>query len=97
MTISSSSHFSESLSYALSVRTAWRNGGLDGFCALVFEDFRGCRESARRFGHIVDNENVAAFDFADKACRFDNLRAYSAFGDKSQLAVEKRGVSLCAF
>ena len=56
--------------------------------AMLFQDGSRGGKRAGRFGQIIDQENIAALDFADDIKRFGFRRAFPLLGDNGELAPE---------
>lgn len=69
----------------------------DGLGAVFAKQFRRRAERSRRFRHVVNEDNVATFDFADEI-RGLNLRCgNAALGDESDREIEQVGDGACSF
>jgi len=68
------------------------DAGEDAFGAVFVEDLGGGGEGAGGFGHVVDEEDVAAFDLADDVHRFDAGGGDAVFGDDGEFGAEGVGV-----
>ncbi len=68
--------------------------GIDPLGSMLVENFRGGGEGACGLGHVVHQEDVAAFDLADDVHGFDSGGADAVFGDDGELGTE--GVCISA-
>ena len=60
----------------------------DAFGAAFFKEAGGGGEGAGGFGHVVDEEDVAAFDFADDIDGLDLGGAAAVLGDNGEVCAE---------
>jgi len=68
------------------------HGGADGARAVFPEHFRGGDQCSGGFGDVVNEEDVAAVDFADHVGGFHFRRGAAFFGDEAEAGAEDVGV-----
>jgi len=74
------------------VEDAVADCGADTPSAVFAEHFSGGGQSTRRLGDVVDEENVAAFDFTDDIDRFNRGRVFAFFGHETETGAKDVGV-----
>lgn len=65
--------------------------------AVFFQNFCGGDERASGLGHVIDEKNVAAFDFADHVHCFDFGGGNAVFRDDGEFCAESIGVRASHF
>jgi len=68
------------------------DGGEDIACAVFVKDVGGGGEGAGGFGHVVNQQDVAALDLADHIHRLDAGGGDAVFGDDGEFGTEGVGV-----
>lgn len=64
------------------------NSGIDASGTIFMQNFCGGGESAGSFRHIIYQQHIPAFDFADHVHRLDASGADAVLGDDGQLRTE---------
>ena len=69
-----------------------RYAGVDAAGAVALQNFRGGAESAGGLRHVIDEQDIAAFDFTDDVHGFDLGGADAVFRDDGEIGTEGIGL-----